>query len=452
MADLRAMALDWAKAEDLKPEHAVLLHTDRLQFSTQQIGLGVATMGGILNIMRRDKEEMTYVLCDHSRPVTSTRTTVTVTVEGKQVTFQRVPVQLDETGEYTASERVCLAELKAPAKGDSFAMALAYSAHYRKLRYFSGVSAPPKDEVDFDTWTLHAEGQMEEWGDIPDSESRRRLKESLRSPALEVIEDLLKDKKDVTAKDYLQALHVAFGSTETEEDVAIRLYTMTQGSGERPSSFLTRLQKTLKLALKKNAISEEIMDSVRLKQFVKGLIHDDILLVNLRLRERFNSPPKYINLLEMVRKQEMELQLRNDQRNAGKSAHAKQAASIQSIQPSDAVLQRIQALELETQQLRRSFVTPTQSAAVNSAQAQSSPPAPVQHQYSNTQDNSRRPNFCFKCGEEGHIQRRCPNASNDHLVKQKLLKIVLPSPSNNSSQGNGKGRRPTGNSTSDKSN
>ena len=205
MADLRAMALDWAKAEDLKPEHAVLLHTDRLQFSTQQIGLGVATMGGILNIMRRDKEEKTYVLCDHSRPVTSTRTTVTVTVEGKQVTFQRVPVQLDETGEYTASERVCLAELKAPAKGDSFAMALAYSAHYRKLRYFSGVSAPPKDEVDFDTWTLHAEGQMEEWGDIPDSESRRRLKESLRSPALEVIEDLLKDKKDVTAKDYLQS-------------------------------------------------------------------------------------------------------------------------------------------------------------------------------------------------------------------------------------------------------
>ena len=122
-------------------------------------------------------------------------------------------------------------------------MALAYSAHYRKLHYFLSVVAPPMDEVDFDTWTLHAEGQMEEWGDIPDSESRRRLKESLRLPSLEVIEDLLKDKKDVTAKDYLQSLHVAFGSTGREEDVAIRLYTMTQRSGERPSSFLTRLQK-----------------------------------------------------------------------------------------------------------------------------------------------------------------------------------------------------------------
>ena len=37
-------------------------------------------------------------------------------------------------------------------------------------------------------------------------------------------------KKDVISKDYLQALHVAFGSTYTEEDVANRLYTMTQNA------------------------------------------------------------------------------------------------------------------------------------------------------------------------------------------------------------------------------
>ena len=83
MAELRAMALDSAKAEDLKSEHAVLLHTDILQFSTQQIGLGVATTGGVLNIMRRNKEEKTYVLCDYPRRVTSPRITVTVTIEEK---------------------------------------------------------------------------------------------------------------------------------------------------------------------------------------------------------------------------------------------------------------------------------------------------------------------------------------------------------------------------------
>ena len=81
MAELRALALDWANPEDLKSEHAVLLHIDRLQFSTQQIGLGVATMRGVLNIMRRGKEEKTYILCYHSRPVTLPRITVTITIE-----------------------------------------------------------------------------------------------------------------------------------------------------------------------------------------------------------------------------------------------------------------------------------------------------------------------------------------------------------------------------------
>ena len=69
---------------------------------------------------------------------------------------------------------------------------------------------------------------MKEWGGTPDTETRRCLRESLRSPSLEVIEDLLKYQADITSVDYLRALQVAFGSTESDQDVAIRLYAMAQ--------------------------------------------------------------------------------------------------------------------------------------------------------------------------------------------------------------------------------
>ncbi|XP_072046862.1 paraneoplastic antigen Ma3 homolog [Amphiura filiformis] len=207
------------------------------------------------------------------------------------------------------------------------------------------------------------------------------------------------------------------------------------------NGFLTRLQKTIRTALKKGAIDEEAADTIRLSQFIKGLIYDDILLVNLRLRERTDHPPKFMDLLDMVRKQENELKRRKEQRKTGKEAQSKQ---VLQVDVSAEILQRLQALEMQSKQ---------EAASKISIASKSTTVPEVEHnqdlQYAQFATTTNRPRFCFKCGQDGHMQRNCPNTANDNLVKQKLISFVAPPRRNRSmDQGNYRRRRQLGNSAS----
>ena len=89
---------------------------------------------------------------------------------------------------------------------------------------------------------------------------------------------------------------MAFGDTETDDELFVKFHSMSQGQGEKPSEFLTRLQTVLRRALRRGIVPSDQSNHVRLIQFIKGVILDEMLLVNLHLREKANQPPSFLTL------------------------------------------------------------------------------------------------------------------------------------------------------------
>ena len=85
---------------------------------------------------------------------------------------------------------------------------------------------------------------------------------------------------------------MAFGDTETDDELFVKFHSMSQGQGEKPSEFLTRLQTVLRRALRLGIVPSDQSNRVRLVQFIKGVIFDE----TLHLREKVNQPPSFLTL------------------------------------------------------------------------------------------------------------------------------------------------------------
>ncbi|XP_072030584.1 modulator of apoptosis 1-like [Amphiura filiformis] len=431
---LREFGLDWCKKADARPANSYILRSTRLLQTTQTIADSLVKSGkleGLLHILREDEEDFTVLLCECESTVPQRPPgDITVKLAGTPNTFRWVSL-----GEITTiSDKVTLSSSSKPMK--DLALALS-SSSYRKLRPFSGKTPPAKDEEAYDSWAVLVEGCLEEWKDLPDGERRRRLHEGLRTPALELINDLRTEKPDATAKDYLATLEMAYGSTETPEEIVVRLHSMYQALDETPTTFLTRVQNTIRMALRKKAIIQESANHLRLRQFIKGLVHDDILTVNLRLREMEDNPPRYMTLLDMVRRQEKELLTRNELRKKGKGVTAQTRKVQEEVrrETESSLGRRLQSLELEAKQLRSQLAKENPKVESSSYQLtsmsrpvdQGTPATPIQtptKSQAAPATTQGRPGFCFKCGENGHMRRECPNPPNDDWVRRRLIQHV----------------------------
>uniref|UniRef100_A0A8C8RYV0 Uncharacterized protein n=1 Tax=Pelusios castaneus TaxID=367368 RepID=A0A8C8RYV0_9SAUR len=160
------------------------------------------------------------------------------------------------------------------------------SGAYRKLRLFSGSPTPIPGEEGFEPWLEYTTEMLQEWA-VPDVEKRRRLIESLRGPALDVIRTLKLGDPGVSVKDCLEALSHAFGRNES-----------------KVSDYVQRLEKLLQRAVIRGAVAVERMDQARLAQVVRGVQHQDFILLHLRLRERQENPPSYSQLIKEIREEE----------------------------------------------------------------------------------------------------------------------------------------------------
>ena len=256
----------------------------------------------------------------------------------------------------------------------------------RKLRPFSGARVPSKDEDPFDTWIEVVTGQLEEEPD--DAERRRRLREALRPPAANIT-DLRSEEPQASAEEYLAALELAFGSTESPEELCFKFQSMRQKREEAPSEFLARLQAVLRKLVRKGGVQREKINSLLLDQFIKGILYNDILLVNLRLKDTRDKPPAYLKLLQMVRREEAEQQEKLQQRRE---------------KPADTPM---------------TTVTPKHAKSLSHCTEKNS-----------SRRVQGRPNFCYGCGEEGHYKSKCTNKPNLEKVNDRLIKFL---------QGNDKG-------------
>ncbi|KAK0132287.1 Paraneoplastic antigen Ma2 [Merluccius polli] len=73
---------------------------------------------------------------------------------------------------------------------------------YRRLRTFSGISPTPVGEETLDNWLEQATLLVEE-GECSDKEKRRRILESLKGPAFEIIQAVRLTQPDASPREYI---------------------------------------------------------------------------------------------------------------------------------------------------------------------------------------------------------------------------------------------------------
>uniref|UniRef100_A0A3P8U0A3 Paraneoplastic antigen Ma1 homolog n=1 Tax=Amphiprion percula TaxID=161767 RepID=A0A3P8U0A3_AMPPE len=170
---------------------------------------------------------------------------------------------------------------------------------YRRLRTFSGVSPTPVGEESLYMWLEQATLLVDE-GECSDKEKRRRILESLKGPALEIIQAVRMTEPDASPHDYIEAIESIFGTVESGEELYLSFRALRQQSGERLSDFLRRLERSLVKVVQAGGLPVSSANKARVEQLIRGST-SDLMLLQLKIRERKDDPPSFLNLLrEMI--------------------------------------------------------------------------------------------------------------------------------------------------------
>ncbi|XP_039623538.1 paraneoplastic antigen Ma1 homolog [Polypterus senegalus] len=174
---------------------------------------------------------------------------------------------------------------------------------FRCLCMFSGNQPIPGGKENLEQWLEQARLMIEE-SDCSDREKRKKIVESLKGPALDIIQAVQLSDPDASPIDYVDALESAFGSPESGEDLYFAFRSLYQQSKERLSDFLRKLEHLLIKVVKKGGLSGSRADRARIDQLIRGATESDMMLVQLRLRERREKPPTFLMLLCEIREEE----------------------------------------------------------------------------------------------------------------------------------------------------
>ncbi len=168
-----------------------------------------------------------------------------------------------------------------------------------RLRSFSGKIPRPSNEADYDTWRSHIELLLND-PSMSHLQISRRILECLLSPAADVVKGLRPGSLPIA---YLQLLDSAFGTVEDGEELFAQFMNTLQDPGEKPSTYLHRLQLALNLAVRRGGAAPADVDKHLLKQFCRGC-WDNSLLSCLQLEQKKSNPPTFADLLLLLRTEE----------------------------------------------------------------------------------------------------------------------------------------------------
>lgn len=132
-------------------------------------------------------------------------------------------------------------------------------------------------------------------------EKRRRLMESLRGPATDVIPILKTNKPSITTAECLKALELVFGSVENSGDGQIRFLNTYQNPVEKLSAYVIRLEPLLQKVVEKGAIDKDDVNQARLVQVIAGASHNGATQRQLWLTGVAEGPvPNFFQLLVQI--------------------------------------------------------------------------------------------------------------------------------------------------------
>ncbi|XP_034543149.1 paraneoplastic antigen Ma1 homolog [Notolabrus celidotus] len=341
---------------------------------------------------------------------------------------------------------------------------------YRRLRTFSGTGPTPAGEESLDNWLEQATLLVDE-GECSDQGKRRRILESLKGPAFEIIQAVRLTQPDASPREYIEAIESIFGTVESAEELYLSFRAFHQQPGERLSEFLRRLERSLVKVVQGGGLSVGAANGARIEQLIRGST-SELMLLQLKIRERRNDPPTFLNLLREVMEEESrqsarlsqvapprhqrvrtiqaekekesdsasrselqaqigELRAQLEERNNSppqslpddsfKGYKEKQNQKNGSQSELHSLKKQVKALENKLSVMTVKYTSEPQREHKMQPHRHKGAPG---HKPTPSKVSKEDECFCYRCGENGHIATRCTAPENPRKVISKLIRLV----------------------------
>lgn len=178
----------------------------------------------------------------------------------------------------------------------------------RNLKVFSGRVGPGEGEESFENWLIQVNMALPDWN-MPEEEKLQRLLKTLRGPAREVMLLLQAANPNLSVADFLRAMKLVFGESESSVSAHGRFFNTLQAQGEKASLYVIRLEVQLQKAIQAGIIAQKDANQTRLQQLLLGAELSGDLRYRLKhlLRVYANEQerlPSFLELIRMVREEE----------------------------------------------------------------------------------------------------------------------------------------------------
>nr|XP_012807380.1 zinc finger CCHC domain-containing protein 12 [Jaculus jaculus]XP_044996628.1 zinc finger CCHC domain-containing protein 12 [Jaculus jaculus]XP_044996629.1 zinc finger CCHC domain-containing protein 12 [Jaculus jaculus] len=178
----------------------------------------------------------------------------------------------------------------------------------RNMRLFSGRAVPAQGEETFENWLIQVNGVLPDWN-MSEEEKLQRLMKTLRGPAREVMRLLQAANPSLNVSDFLRAMKLVFGESESSVMAHSKFLNTLQAEGEKASLYVIRLEVQLQNAIQAGVLAEQEANRTRLHQLLVGAELSSDLRFRLKglLRMYANEQenlPDFLELIRMIREEE----------------------------------------------------------------------------------------------------------------------------------------------------
>ncbi|XP_040855690.1 zinc finger CCHC domain-containing protein 12 [Ochotona curzoniae] len=178
----------------------------------------------------------------------------------------------------------------------------------KNMKLFSGRAVPGQGEETFENWLIQVNGILPDW-DMSEEEKLKRLTKTLRGPAREVMRLLQAANPNLSVADFLRAMKLVFGESESSVTAHGKFFNTLQAQGEKASLYVIRLEVQLQNAIQAGILAQKDANQMRLHQLLAGAELNRNLRFRLKglLRTYANEQehlPNFLELIRMIREEE----------------------------------------------------------------------------------------------------------------------------------------------------
>lgn len=178
----------------------------------------------------------------------------------------------------------------------------------RNVRLFSGRAVPAHGEETFENWLSQVNGVLPDWN-VSEEEKLKRLMRTLRGPAKEVMRLLQAANPNLNVAEFLRAMKLVFGESESSVAAHGKFFNTVQAQGEKTSLYVIRLEVQLQNAIQAGVFDEREANRTRLHQLLVGAELSRDLRVKLKglLQKQVDEQeglPDFLEVIRMVREEE----------------------------------------------------------------------------------------------------------------------------------------------------